>query len=117
MGARHSRSVVQKLAQEEPALRNQVMEYLQQFDRSHSKAGFLNRRQGVIDVISMQQIRDSKQAMQGLVEIFENYQASHELTTSQETSEDGSENFRRSRDHHHAFAASNGLNQENRMHF
>jgi hypothetical protein len=104
MGARHSRSV-QKLDQEDPELRNQVMEYLQQFDRSHSKRGFLNRRQGVIDVISMQQIRDSKQAMQGLIEIFENYQSSHELTTSQEMSENGSEISRISRDHQHALAA------------
>ena len=92
MGARHSRNV--KLAQEDPELQKQVMEYLQQFDRSHSKKGVLNQKQGVIDFDSMQLILDSEEAMQALVEIFEIYQASGELT-SQNMSESGSEKSQR----------------------
>jgi hypothetical protein len=80
MGAKQSRNV--HLVQQDPELEKLVMDYLQKFDASRSSKGFMNRTRREVDVDSVQAMLKNKDAMDGIRKIFEEYEASRELTSS-----------------------------------
>jgi hypothetical protein len=92
MGAKHSRNTpVLQLAEFDPELQKQVMDYIQGFDCGRSRSGFMNRRRGEIDMDTMQEILDSKEAMQSLAEIVKNYATSRDVASREFSSQDLSE--------------------------
>jgi hypothetical protein len=67
----------------DPALHMKVVEYLQEFDATHSKNGRRNQRRGEIDQETLLHIMGDQQAMNGLLEVIRKHKTPDRSSISQ----------------------------------